>query len=288
MFHDLDTRPHIIGVRALHTMSEGKIVKLEFWLSCLVLVISLSITTTGVAGFEEGIAAFDRGEYKIALREFRLSAAQGDARAQYNIAVMYRTGQGVTQSNQEADRWYRNAAELGHVEAQFSLGLMYHEGFIGKMYVKGQGIKKNYLMAHKWYNIAALNGHRLSKKQLGLVEGKMTSEEIGKANKLAKNWRSTWPIELKKLSYSEQISFEKSMKPSCFKKQKSGAVNSGFEDWQIDMYCDCTVRYVSSNILVSDIVQMTKRKKFNRRTMDLLQTSGQKCMADLSEKWGFN
>ena len=260
--------------------------RFHFWLSCFVLVTLVTITTTAIAGFEEGIAAFDRGEYKIALREFRIAAAEGDARAQYNIAVMYRTGQGVTQSNQEADRWYRNAAELGHVEAQFSLGLMYHKGFIGKMYVKGQGIKKNYLMAHKWFNIAAQNGHRAGEKRMALVEDQLNPDEVVKANALAQEWLRTWPIKLKKLNYSEQVSFEKSMKRSCFKKQKSGAINSGFDDWQIETYCDCTTRYVSQKLLVSDVVEMTKRKTFNRRTLDLLQTSGQVCMEDLNKKWG--
>ena len=67
---------------------------------------------------------------------------------------MYGTGRGVAQDYQEADRWYRNAAERGHAGAQFSLGLMYQEDFIGKMFVKGQGVKKNYLKAHDMMMIA--------------------------------------------------------------------------------------------------------------------------------------
>ena len=35
-------------------------------------------------------------DYKEALKWFRLAAAQGDAKAQYNLGVMYDNGEGVT------------------------------------------------------------------------------------------------------------------------------------------------------------------------------------------------
>ena len=153
---------------------------------CVVMVAGLS--SSSVAGFDEGIAAYDSGDYKAALREFRVLARQGDARAQYNLGVMYQTGRGVTQDYQEADRWYRNAAEHGHVEAQFSLGLMYKEGLLGMMYKKGVGVVKNYMKAHKWFNIAASNGHAASKENMGIVASQMTPDDISKAQKLAQEW----------------------------------------------------------------------------------------------------
>jgi len=170
--------------------------KLLITLYVLVAVMVGSLSAV-VAGFDEGVAAFDKGDYKTALREFRVSAAKGDARAQYNLGVMYRTGRGVKRDYQEADRWYRNAAELGHTGAQFSLGLMYQEGFIGKMYVKGQGIKKNYVKAYKWFNIAASNGHQTSKKNMIAVENKMPPDDVAKAQALAQEWMRTWPVIIK-------------------------------------------------------------------------------------------
>jgi TPR repeat protein len=252
---------------------------------CAAMLVGSSVVA--VANFDVGVAAYDRGDYKAALREFRVSAAQGDARAQYNLGVMYRKGNGVARDYQEADRWYRNAAELGHAGAQFSLGLMYREGLIGKMYVKGQGIKKNYVKAHKWFNIAASNGHQSSRESMGIVEEEMTPDDIAKARTLAQEWMHTWPIVVQGLDYSQQKSFEKTMTRACFKKQKSMEINSGFEDWQMEEYCDCSARYVSSRILVSDFVHLAKRKNFNRRTRDLVEIAGQKCMAQLKSKWGF-
>ncbi len=47
--------------------------------------------------FENGWAAYRRGDYATAQREFRLLAKQGDAAAQFNLGLMYDKGQGVPQ-----------------------------------------------------------------------------------------------------------------------------------------------------------------------------------------------
>ena len=55
-------------------------------------------------------------------------AKQGDTVAQYNLGASYDKGEGVTEDDAEAVRWYRKAAEQGHAKAQFNLGVMYvHE-----------------------------------------------------------------------------------------------------------------------------------------------------------------
>ena len=56
------------------------------------------------------------------------AASQGDARAQYNLGIMYDKGQGVEQSYSEAMRFYRMAAAQGYASAQINLGNMYREG----------------------------------------------------------------------------------------------------------------------------------------------------------------
>ena len=42
---------------------------------------------------------------------------------------MYQCGRGVDQNNSTAVKWYRKAAEQGHVYAQHSLGLMYQSWY---------------------------------------------------------------------------------------------------------------------------------------------------------------
>ena len=100
-----------------------------------VVVLLWSVLQGGAwAGFEEGLAAAERGEYATALREWQPLAEAGDARAQYGLGLMYATGQGVPKSDVEAVKWYRLAADQGEANAQNNLGLMY---------VNGQGVPKS-------------------------------------------------------------------------------------------------------------------------------------------------
>ena len=49
---------------------------------------------------------------------FRKAADQGDASAQFNLGVGYRTGQGVLEDYAEAYKWFLLAAMNGHKNAQ--------------------------------------------------------------------------------------------------------------------------------------------------------------------------
>jgi TPR repeat protein len=51
--------------------------------------LCLLLATPAGAGFDEGVAAYKRGDYTTALREFRPIAEQGDAPAQYTLGVRY-------------------------------------------------------------------------------------------------------------------------------------------------------------------------------------------------------
>ena len=58
-----------------------------------VAVLMLGLAEPAWAGWDEGLAAYKRGDYATALREWRPLAAQGDAKAQNNLGVMYAWGQ---------------------------------------------------------------------------------------------------------------------------------------------------------------------------------------------------
>ena len=62
---------------------------------------------------------------------------------------MYENGIGVKKDNDEAVKWYREAAEQGHADAQYNLGYMYE---------KGLGVKKDKAEAEKWFRKARGQG----------------------------------------------------------------------------------------------------------------------------------
>ncbi len=129
---------------------------------CAGIVLGLT-ACTDEADFKAGVAAYNRGDYATALREWRPLAKQGYAEAQSNLGVMYDIGHGVPQDYAEAVKWYRKAAEQGYAEAQHNLG---------RMYVKGLSVPQDYARAAKWYRKAAEQGVADAQHYLGVMYDK--------------------------------------------------------------------------------------------------------------------
>jgi TPR repeat protein len=149
---------------------------------CFSLCIALlSEQSLAASALQDGLSAYDRGDYgeavrllrplaeegdpgarnvlgrmyelglgvepdlKEAVRWFALAAKSGDPQGQNNLAVMYSLGQGVQRNQKTALRWYRRAAGRGHAVAQYNLGVIYEEGW---------GVRKDYVRAARWYRLA--------------------------------------------------------------------------------------------------------------------------------------
>ncbi len=182
---------------------------------------TLGLTAPAWAGFHEGFAAYQRGDYATAIRELRPLAEQGDGDAQNNLGIMYGFGQGVPQDDAKAVKWYRKAAEQGDAGAQSNLGVMYAEGQgvpqddaeavgwwrkaaeqgltdaqnnLGIMYANGEGVTQDYAQAHMWFNLAASRyppGEDRDKavENRDFVAERMTPAQISEAERLARKWK---------------------------------------------------------------------------------------------------
>jgi TPR repeat protein len=149
------------------------------------LVLILMLTTAAAAGpYEDGVRAYQGGNYATALRLWRPLAEQGNALAQFNLGIMYRRGQGVPQDYAEAVKWNRLAAEQGDAEAQYNLGVSYH---------RGEGVPQDYVQAHMLFDLAAsrleAEERDMAIKNRDIVASKMTPEQIAEAQKLAREWK---------------------------------------------------------------------------------------------------
>lgn len=150
----------------------------------LASLVLLTVQGSVLGGFDEGVAAYDSGDYATALKEFRPLAEQGEASAQGSLGVMYAKGQGIPQDYKEAVKWYRRAAEQGDATAQNNLG---------KMYYDGKGVPPNYLQAHMWFNLAGAAGNDEAVKRRNMVAKKMTPAQIAEAQRLAREWMQKHP-----------------------------------------------------------------------------------------------
>jgi TPR repeat protein len=154
----------------------------------LTLLISISMAVTAYAGqFADADAAYGRGDYATTYRLLKPLAEQGNAKAQYNLGIMYEKGQGVPKDDTEAAKRWQKAAELGYARAQYNLGFMYE---------KGQGVPQDYVLSHMWFNLAASRFHpsegrerELAVKSRNLVAAKMTPAQIAEAERLAREWK---------------------------------------------------------------------------------------------------
>lgn len=91
------------------------------------IIVSLALvagTTPALADTKAGVDAWQRGDYRAAVKEWREAARANDADAQFNLGQAYKLGRGVPVDLPVAESWYQKAAEQGHPDAETSYGLI--------------------------------------------------------------------------------------------------------------------------------------------------------------------
>ena len=123
-------------------------------------LMAASLPGVASAGFEEGVAAYERNDFEAAMREFLPLARAGNAWAQYNVGVLHHHGLGVEADLDEAVKWYGLAAGNGHAWAQRTLGDLSAGGAWGK---------PDFADAAQWYRLAAEQNDAEAQRKLGAL-----------------------------------------------------------------------------------------------------------------------
>lgn len=158
-----------------------------------------------------GLKAYDNKNWDLAYEHLMPLAIKGNPKAMGRIGSLYRDGKGgVEQDYAEAMRWYRMAAEKGDVNGQYNLGLMYATGdgvekdykeamilfvmaanqgdaksqaAIGAMYQNGTGVEQSDKEAMKWYRKAEKQGNPYAIQNIaGMLAAKPVYEEPQESN----------------------------------------------------------------------------------------------------------
>ena len=170
-------------------------------------LVSVCLPQKVLAESSEGISHF---------RSILPKAQQGDANAQYNLALLYENGVGIYRAGRNAVYWYTKAAQQGHVEAQYRLGTVYRFGYgeevvqmdfkkavywitkaseqghieaqynLGHIYEYGDEAPQDYKQAYFWYTKAIEKGHYFAKEDRDKMLEKMSQSQIEEAQKLSK------------------------------------------------------------------------------------------------------
>jgi TPR repeat protein len=107
--------------------------------------VLMSIAVPAFADTAAGLEAFKNKNYQRAYREWKAAAEAGHAEAQFDLGVLYAQGLGVPRDLTVAASWYLKSAEQGNPEAQFALG---------QMYSRGWGVPRDEADALRWFQMA--------------------------------------------------------------------------------------------------------------------------------------
>ena len=140
-------------------------------------------------------------------------AQNGNPEAQYKLAHLYiggfySTNEGLMKDLQEAEKWLLRAAEHGHADAQYDLGIIYAQGplkdpekaikwltvaaekgrpeaqyNLGYMYATGAGVGVDFGSAETWIRKSAMQGFPQAQFMLGgmYYEGKGVTQDATEA-----------------------------------------------------------------------------------------------------------
>jgi TPR repeat protein len=182
----------------------------------LAVLLIAAHATPAKADYEGGQAAYESGDYAVALQELEPLALQGDARAQFRLGVMYQSGEGIPQDEPVGARWLLRAAAQGHAGAHYALYFAYSGGRglpadeakalyslrraaelgepeaqykLALMHGKGEGVPRDVVSAYVWFDLAAAQGWQEAARKRRFIAERMTREELAEARSRAKELR---------------------------------------------------------------------------------------------------
>ncbi len=159
-----------------------------------------------------GVAAWERGEYAQAIREWEGPAAAGDADAQFNLAQAYRMGRGVEADAQKAEELYAAAAAQGNLRAADNYGiLLYLRGehaaavpllagavtrgdpraqyLLGTAYFNGDGAGRDWPRAYALMTLAEEGGLSQAGDSLANMKTHMSAKDQASGTQIAADMR---------------------------------------------------------------------------------------------------
>ena len=96
----------------------GKLRSLIFAIAAILGAISAN-----AGPVEEGYAAYQKGDYEAAFKNWKRAASEGNAVGQNNLGILYLEGKGVRRDLTIGLDLVRRSSEAGYSLAQYNLGL---------------------------------------------------------------------------------------------------------------------------------------------------------------------
>lgn len=174
----------------------------------MLLIAGLLVAAPALADTKDGVDAWERGDYKTAVDQWRTAAAKGDPDAMFNLGQAYKLGRGVPADSWKAQDYYRQASEKGHDVAADNYGLaLFQNGkpreaipylekasergdaraqyILGTMLFNGIDIKKDWVRAYALLTRSDRSGLPQAKSALTQMEQHVSADERRKGVAMA-------------------------------------------------------------------------------------------------------
>jgi TPR repeat protein len=108
------------------------------------------------------------------------AADNGHPEAQFNLGLLYSSGKGVKRDAEQAARWISAAAAQGYASAQSALG---------ERFAAGNGVNKDDKRAYFWLTLAFLRGDKSGEKLRSAEAAKLSPADVAQQDRTAQNWK---------------------------------------------------------------------------------------------------
>jgi hypothetical protein len=122
--------------------------------------------------FEDGLTAYRTGQFALATEIWTPIAEAGSVEAQYNLGLLFHQGKGTPADPVHAYAWYLRAAEGGYARAQYR---------VAEMLEDGDGPRQDLPRAHFWFGMARRAKYEDAKTRQRALAKQMTSSQIAMA-----------------------------------------------------------------------------------------------------------
>jgi DNA-directed RNA polymerase subunit RPC12/RpoP len=137
-----------------------------------------AVGSDSVSQFQRGLYFWNMAEYRQAFPWFKSAAEMGHREAHYYLGLAYLYGRGTVQNYRLAFEQIQAAAHKNDLNSQHQLGLMYRDGV---------GTPVNREQAYIWLNIAASRGQEIASHDRDKLSLLMSEDEITRAQESTMN-----------------------------------------------------------------------------------------------------
>jgi TPR repeat protein len=126
-------------------------------------------------------------DYAQALAWYGKAAEQNHGLAQFNLGIMYASGQGVARDDAQSVVWFGRAARLGDAGGQYQMGQSCQRASMDGVPADAPEAR---IEAYKWFHLAAAQGYKNSEGAYASLTVKMTREDVAEANQRAEKFEA--------------------------------------------------------------------------------------------------